>query len=186
VIGDENLKTDYTFDEQNKILWVKTKDDYISLPKKVISAFSAINKTYNFKYIYKTDDDQILVKQDFFTILTNLLTNMNIKSHYGGYIVNIKRPTISDYHRLHKELPVNLQLLVTKYCSGRFYFLSKDAVSCVVNKREKINEEYLEDYAIGYYLDEKYKNNIMALSTQKVFIDIEFSDFPRMVRENKI
>ena len=37
VLGDENLTTDYKFDNELNILWVKTKDDYNSLPKKVIS-----------------------------------------------------------------------------------------------------------------------------------------------------
>ena len=36
VIGDETLcDQPYKFDNENNILWVKTADDYISLPKKI-------------------------------------------------------------------------------------------------------------------------------------------------------
>ena len=56
VIGDNNLETEYKFDEESQILYVKTADDYNSLPKKVITSYKAINETFIFKYynvIYK-------------------------------------------------------------------------------------------------------------------------------------
>ena len=69
VIGDvekcknnDNDSADYFFDFHNKILYTKTKDDYLSLPHKVITALEAVNNTYNYDYIFKTDDDQILIK----------------------------------------------------------------------------------------------------------------------------
>jgi hypothetical protein len=62
---------------------------------------------------------------------------------------------------------------MTTYCSGRFYFLSKSAVTNLLSKRERIEREYLEDYAIGFNLDEIYKKDILSLATNKFFIDIE-------------
>ena len=53
VIGDPELTKDYVIDEAEHILFVKTPDDYISLPKKVISAYEAIYKEYCFNYILK-------------------------------------------------------------------------------------------------------------------------------------
>jgi hypothetical protein len=50
VIGDENLETEYIFDEESHILWVKTKDDYNSLPNKVITSYQAVYETFQFKY----------------------------------------------------------------------------------------------------------------------------------------
>jgi hypothetical protein len=38
VIGDPDLEMEYKFDDDNQILWVKTGDDYNSLPNKVISS----------------------------------------------------------------------------------------------------------------------------------------------------
>ena len=187
VIGDETLETTFAFDEGNNILWVKVADDYNSLPNKVITAYEAIYSTYQFKYIFKTDDDQILVKPSFFDTLVNLITNMMPNPpHYGGYIVDVKQPYLSQYNRIHPELPSHLPLYVTKYCSGRFYFLSKSAISNLINKSENIIKEYLEDYAIGFNLDERFKQNILSMSTNNFFTDIEFSDFPRLVNEGKI
>ena len=57
VIGDPLLETEYKFDNENNILWVKVDDDYNSLPNKVITSYNAIYETFQFKYILKTDDD---------------------------------------------------------------------------------------------------------------------------------
>jgi len=186
VIGDEKLENEFYFDDEERILWVKTLDDYNSLPKKVIAAYNAVNKTFKFKYIFKTDDDQILVKQQFFDTVIKLTKNAKPKLHYGGYIVDIKNAFISQYYTIHPELPRNLILYPTKYCSGRFYFLSKHATNDLLNKKEKITCEYFEDYAIGYNLDEAFKSNMLNISTNKVFTDIELSDFPKLLEENKI
>ena len=106
--------------------------------------------------------------------------------HYGGYIVDVKQPYLSQYYRIHPELPKELPLYVTKYCSGRFYFLSRSAISNLINKKEEICKEFLEDYAIGFNLDERFKINIMSIATNNFFTDIEKSDFPRLIEENKI
>jgi hypothetical protein len=186
VIGDESLETAYKFDDENNILWVKVSDDYNSLPKKVITAYEAVYDTFNFKYLFKTDDDQILVKPQFFDVIQKLITNMAPPPHYGGYIVDVKQPYLSQYNRIHPELPSHLPLYVTKYCSGRFYFLSRSAISNLINKRENIIKEYLEDYAIGFNLDQRFKTNIVSLATNTLFTDIELSDFPQLVKEGKI
>jgi hypothetical protein len=186
VIGDETLETDYVFHHDKNILIVKVADDYNSLPKKVIKSYKAVNENFQFKYIFKTDDDQILVKPKFFDTITNLITNMIPPPHYGGYIVDVKQPYLSQYHRIHPELPKRLPLYITKYCSGRFYFLSNKAIQCLITKEESIMKEYLEDYAIGFYLKDELKTNILNIGTNHFFTDIENSDFPQLVRENKI
>lgn len=188
VIGDENLDAEFHFDNDNdnNILYVKVADDYNSLPKKVIAAYNAISKTFNFKYLFKTDDDQILVNNKFFAMLSGLIQTKQPKTHYGGYIVDVKQPYLSEYHRIHPELPQRLPLYVTKYCSGRFYFLSSEAIQDLLSKRERIEREFLEDYAIGFNLHPKYKQDILLIATNKYFTDIELSDFPRLVQENKI
>jgi hypothetical protein len=186
VIGDEEMEQLYKFDEENNILWVKVEDDYNSLPKKVIRAYEAVYNTFNFLYIFKTDDDQILIKPKFFDTLTNLITNIIPPPHYGGFIVDVKETHISKYNMIHPELPDNIIVCKSKYCSGRFYFLSKSAISNLINKRETIEKEYFEDYAVGYYLDDIYKKDMLNISTNHFFTDIELSDFPRLVRENKI
>ena len=188
VIGDESLETDFKFDNDNNnnILYVKVADDYNSLPKKVIAAYNAVNKTFNFKYLFKTDDDQILVNNKFFDMLCGLIQAKQPTPHYGGYIVDVKQPYLSEYHRIHPELPQRLPLYITKYCSGRFYFLSSEAIQDLISKRERIEREFLEDYAIGFTLSPIFKKDILLIATNKYFTDIELSDFPRLIQENKI
>jgi hypothetical protein len=186
VIGDESLDADFKFDNETNTLYVKVADDYNSLPKKVIAAYNAVNKTFNFKYLFKTDDDQILVNNRFFDMLCGLIQAKQPTPHYGGYIVDVKQPYLSEYHRIHPELPQRLPLYITKYCSGRFYFLSSEAIQDLISKRERIEREFLEDYAIGFNLNLKFKQNILLIATNKYFTDIELSDFPRLVQENKI
>jgi len=186
VIGDENLDTEFKFDDENKILWVKTADDYNSLPKKVIASYKAVFETFLFKYLFKTDDDQILVKPQFFDIITNIIKSKNLKTHYGGYIVDVPKPYLSQYYKLHSELPTYLPIFQTSYCSGRFYFLSNEAIEQLLSKRELVEKEYLEDYAIGYNLDPTYKKEMLSIATNKFFTDIELSDFQKWINEGKI
>jgi len=177
VIGDEDLGSDYNFDEEDRILWVKTPDDYNSLPKKVIAAYEAVDNTFLYQYIYKTDDDQILVKPQFFQIISNVVQSKKPKTHYGGFVVTIKENHLSNYHTIHPELPKRLPLNKTYYCSGRFYFLSKEAIKCLILKKKNIQKEFFEDYAMGFYLDEELKRTIMHIATNQYFTDIELSDF---------
>ena len=187
VIGDPDLQdAKYKFDDENSVLWVKVEDDYNSLPKKVIAAYKAVYETFDFKYVFKTDDDQILVNPKFFNTLVGFITKKSRKSHYGGFIVDVQKPHISEYYKIHPELPTNLPIYVTKYCSGRFYFLSKQAIIYLLTKRELIEREYLEDYAIGFHLNQIYKKDMLPLATNKFFTDIELSDFSRLLKEGKI
>jgi len=172
VIGEPELPTSYKFDNDEQILYVKTADDYNSLPKKVIAAYEAINKEFNFKYIFKTDDDQILCDNKFLKTIQLLLLNKQPTIHYGGYIVNVERPYVSKYCTIHPELPENLIVYKTKYCSGRFYLLSQLAVQYLITQKSKIGVEYLEDYAIGFYLDNSLKSTIFNIQTNKYFTDI--------------
>ncbi len=186
VIGEESLDTDFRFDNETNTLYVKVADDYNSLPKKVVAAYDAINKTFNYNYIFKTDDDQILVNNKYFDMLTGLVKAKQPRTHYGGFIVDVKQPYLSEYHRIHPELPQRLPLYITKYCSGRFYFLSSEAIQDILSKRERVEREFLEDYAIGFNLNQMFKQDILLIATNKYFTDIEMSDFPRLVQENKI
>lgn len=173
VIGNETLECDYVFDNSKNILAVKTKDDYNSLPKKVIASYKAVFETFKFKYIFKTDDDQMLTNIKAIDMICRLIELQKQKTHYGGFIVDVKQNYLSQYHQIHPELPKYLPVLKTKYCSGRFYFLSNEAVDNLISKREKIESEFLEDYAIGLNLDEEFKQNILFLKTDKYFVDYD-------------
>jgi hypothetical protein len=171
VIGDETLEYDFLFDDKKKILFVKTPDDYNSLPKKVIESYNAVNKTFDYQYIFKTDDDQMLIHDNFFDILTKIIANKNPVPHYGGFMLHVQNH-LSQYHTIHTELPANIPLYATSYCNGRFYFLSKDAIEYLLPKKQNIFKEYFEDYAIGYNLDDYYKKDTLYIDTNKIFKDM--------------
>lgn len=185
VIGEPELDSNYKFDYENNILWIKVEDDYNSLPKKVIRSYEAVYETFDFKYILKTDDDQMLINNRFFDIINNL-TIVRPKIHYGGFIVNVKNDHISDYYKIHQELPTNLLVKKTQYCSGRFYFLSKQAAAFLIDRKNEIEEEYFEDYAIGFHLAPYFKQNMVNIHTHKFFNDIEPRDYSKCVGEEKI
>ena len=173
VIGEEALPKPFLIDETNHILFVKTKDDYNSLPHKVIAAFMAMRETYQFKYVFKTDDDQVLLNPFFFNTLKDKLMSLSLNSnkyHYGGKIININTHK-STYFLKHRELPPNLVLNASRYCNGRFYFLSSEAVEQLTTQLTSIQKEYIEDYAIGYYLAPIFKENILYLNSSEVFKD---------------
>jgi hypothetical protein len=179
VIGDPLLDTEYRFEEGIRpILYVKVEDDYISLPKKVIRAYKAICSAFNFKYVFKTDDDQMLLNASFLNIVKTLTTTSIIspsipQMHYGGQVVNVNNNFLSQYNALHPELPSYLPIYKTTYCSGRFYFLSNEAIQALLTKQYLIETEFFEDYSIGFYLPAKYKTNIRHLATTSYFVDME-------------
>ena len=178
VIGNPVLDQDFSFDTANQILWVKVEDDYNSLPKKVIQAYEAVTKMYKFKYIFKTDDDQMLSPVSFLDTLITVLDGKYAdpvstnRVHYGGYIVDVKQDHISQYYKLHPELPTDLVVKRTQYCSGRFYLLSHNVVDALILKKEAISCEFLEDYAIGIHMPSSgFKEKIMNINTSIYFKD---------------
>ena len=174
VIGDINKCDTKSFiiDEDEHILYVPTKDDYNSLPSKVITSYDVIYNNFNYKYIFKTDDDQILIKPDFLTQITEYLLTIQPIVYYGGFSIRIKT-SISIYYIEHPCLPKDLVLEGTIYCNGRFYLLHQEAIANLLIKKDDISKKYIEDHAIGYYLDDKYKNNLLHLNSQEFFSDHE-------------
>ena len=172
VLGNPELSTSFLFDKEQHILYVRCEDDYNSLPKKTFEALMAIYNVYDFKYIFKTDDDQMLINPHFFKIITSILDKNIPKVHYGGKIVDVKYPHISQYYKIHPELPNNLLIQPTRYCNGRFYLLSLEAVMNLSKKKELIYKEYFEDYTIGLNLSPFLKENMFHINTDKYFVDM--------------
>jgi hypothetical protein len=170
IIGKEDLTSEYKLDLLENILYVKCIDDYNHLSHKTFLALKSVNTLFEYKYIYKTDDDQELLKPGLFSILHNLFQTKEI--HYGGKVNDIKQPYYSQYYKIHPTLPQNIIIYPTKYCSGRFYFLSKEAIQYLLKQQYYICREYFEDYAIGYCLHSEYKKNIFHLNTDTFFKDI--------------
>ena len=176
VIGDKDICKDnaYHFDQENKILYTNTGDDYNSLPAKVITAFKAVHETMSVDYIFKTDDDQRLIQPNFFNVLSTILTaklkSDDTKIYYGGNAININTH-VSRYYIEHPELPHDNILEACTYCNGRFYLLHIDAVTNLLPKYDAICSRVIEDHAIGFYLDEHIRDKILIIHNDKVFKD---------------
>ena len=165
VIGDKELckNKEYIFDFEKKIIYVNSEDEYVYLPKKLIAAFKAINDNFSFKYILKTDDDiELSVNGAFSKIIFELEKNI---SYYGG---NINDPGISKGHWFlatsdSANFPKNILLENIKYCSGRFYYLHKKAVIDLLTKSHLIRYKFIEDHAIGLYLNNNLKKTMLHI-----------------------
>ena len=95
VLGDPKLTKDYLFLEDDNLLLVKVDDDYNSLPKKVIRAYQAILNTYEFKYIFKTDDDQQVTNIKIFDTIRGSSSKVALWWQYCGCKTNISKPISS-------------------------------------------------------------------------------------------
>ena len=170
VIGDKEKCNgqDIYVDENERIIYTNTLDDYNSLPSKVITALAGIHSKFDFKYVFKTDDDQDLTIADFFIRLQNELVKSQY--HYGGYIVPCP-DQVSDYYKTHDCLPRDIHLKRTVYASGRFYLLSRLAVGDLITKREDIEKQYIEDHAIGLFLNDRFKQFSLEIFTLIAFAD---------------
>ncbi len=170
-----NGRNDCKFDDEERILWVDAPDDYNSLPKKIIAAYAAIRKQFpKVKYIFKTDDSEVLKPKDtnnFFQMIRGVMEVKSPKVHYAGNIVDVPQPYLSKYHKIHPELPEYLPILATRYCSGRFYVLSIEALCSLILKREAIEREYFEDYAIGLHLNPLLKETMLKIDVDSFFED---------------
>lgn len=180
IIGDNSKCGDknYYIDETDNVIYTNTKDDYLSLPHKVITALEAVNDTFKYDYIFKTDDDQFLINNNFFNVLENKLTE-NIYN-YGGYHLSIDSH-ISEYWQVHDVLPRNLLLEKTIYCTGRFYLLSPIAVSHLLSNKAAISSKIIEDHAMGYYLSDDIKRFTLAIND---IVQNSFIDYDKFVENN--
>jgi hypothetical protein len=169
--GDKN----YIIDISSNTIYTKTNDDYSSLPHKMITAIEAIDKTFHYKYIFKTYDDLFLINNYFFDIIIKTIDDtikLNNKVHYGGKMIEIKNNTtrLLSHEELSKDLKVNIKK--TYYCDGTFYFLSKEAITSLLKKKKLISKEVIEDYAIGYHLNSEYKNCIYHFNVDNFFVNM--------------
>ena len=87
-------------------------------------------------------------------------------------MIHVNQSYRSDYYKIHPELPNNIIIQPTKYCSGRFYLLSFESVMTLEKKKEKIYKEYFEDYAIGLNISIFLKENIFNINTDMHFKDM--------------
>ncbi|NCA22182.1 MAG: hypothetical protein EBS86_13710, partial [Crocinitomicaceae bacterium] len=154
--------------ENEKILYVKCRDTYECLPMKTYLSICAITDLFpNVQYVLKTDDDMQCNISNFKKMITD------IEGYdYGGEIVETNEYN-STYHypnvEPHSRVPFRIKH--TKYCPGRFYFLSKPVCEEIKNNELYFNNHIFEDYAIGYFVTRIPNVKCMNIKAKSIFYD---------------
>lgn len=166
VMANEKIQEDFIIDKENKLIILKCEDDYVNLPKKVIRAYEVVYSCFNFDFILKTDDDQ-QADVEFFKNITNLINCFDV--NYGGFSIRINQRMSTGRDPLHPEV-TDVIREPTRYCNGRFYFLSKLAIADLLTKKKEFEQRQVEDYSVGFYLSERIKEKTIYLpDTEKWF-----------------
>jgi hypothetical protein len=132
------------------VLEVDTNDYYEGLPEKIIKCLEYIYNHTNYSYIYKIDDDCILQPL--------WLSHIVLKGHYIGITKSIDTKFNRLWHQgkcLNKKInntpyPLNRIHLNTYHAKGESgYFLSREAIKCLLNHKQYIISDLYEDKVIG-------------------------------------
>lgn len=184
--GDPNIITDYVYDNDNKILIVKSKDDYFNLPNKNYNFISAVMKIYpDIDGIFELDDD-VNYKPD---ILLNFIS-INKSIDYYGIVIHINEGDTSTYFQRYKNIidtypkmkDVGFYLKESYYCPSGAMYISKKAINIILNNPDYFKpfpddyEKYIfngvcynvnaiDDYNIGLVL---YENNIIPVNWSNI------------------
>ena len=173
VRGDPKASAAFAVPEPH-VLIVRAPDDYAGLPQKMRAAFDAVRRLHpTIRLLFKTDDDQRLSPPIFLSKLCSLL--LPSTRHYGGFVIDVERAHVSKYYLEHPELPRDLVVQPTRYCSGRFYFLSRAALDALADMPASVfAQEYLEDYAVGRLLPAAFKapDAILHIPSHTYFTDM--------------
>lgn len=149
-IGAVDLNSDFFVDDTNKIVYLKTQDNYESLSLKTYKAIQYINLHYknDIKGVFKTDDD-IDINLD---LLYKVLEENQDEKYFGNKCTNLDSK--SSYHIGKCEDPRFNNNLVdiptdTDYCSGGGYYIHKSLVEDIVRNDEPFYKILFEDIAMG-------------------------------------
>ena len=147
VVGNNKTKPTYIKDD---IIFVNGSDFYEGLPEKIFQAYKFIYQNFQFKYIYKVDDDVIINP-------LNL-----IKTRLKGDYIGIKKIVDKSFNRYwHKGkckdsslnnigYPLNRIYYDTYHAKGESgYFLSKKAIDCIMKYEKYIITDLYEDKVFG-------------------------------------
>lgn len=164
---EPNVKTIYyrfndkiinNYELNDDILEIKGKESYIpGILDKTIKAFEYINKNYDYDYIIRSNISTIIN----FNLLQEKLNSNNIE--YGG-ILKWK------LEWLDKQAGItNNELFGTIYASGTGIILSNKSINLLLNNKDKINYNIIDDVSIGSFFHINYKN-IKVISFDKQFL----------------
>ncbi len=149
--GDENLETDYEFDTINRILTVRSKDDYLNLCDKFgkMSQFvrAMLHIQTEIKGVFFTDDDITIKDENFISFLDE-----NSEIEYWGKKVNLQSDRcnhikvkcnesssiatlVDTYYPAIRHFPIKL-FQNLDYCPGGGFYLSRQTVPKLLHRND--------------------------------------------------
>ena len=166
VRGNEEQTEEYIFDLTERILTVKTPDDYLSLPKKIYTAFKAIRETYpDITHILKTDDDMDCNRS---ALVSQL--DLYLQYDYGGFIIKVPWH-MSTYHYMYVPNSKPEPVEATDYATGRFYFVSARAVDHILLYKDLFWTRVFEDNIVGAALKNLPDKRVLRIANKTIFYE---------------
>jgi hypothetical protein len=160
IIGDENLDTQWLYNENENLLIIKCDDGYLNLPNKVFQFIKISKKIFrHFVGIFKTDDDieinlnnlyNMLMKYKDIDYFGNYAGSQRCKSNY----LMTKKNIIEQYPLFGKYL---VETDFGHYCSGGGYYLNQKAIKVILDNESYFPEFSKNDYKKYLYNNEYFK-----------------------------
>jgi hypothetical protein len=160
-IGDPDQKEEYIVDEKDRVVYIKAKDNYESLPMKTYLSLKYAKTVYgeDVEGIFKTDDD---IQIDLNKLYQGLCSNSDLD--YFGNCVNVINPYVSSWHFGKCEDPEINQRHYTvpscQYCSGGGYYINSRNIDHILLKESVFQNGIFEDVCTG-----------LALNSENIFPD---------------
>lgn len=160
LIFGNNVKTDdLNLNEYDKLI-LNTPESYMpGILIKTIESFNIINNLYDYKHIIRTNLSSFFIVENILKISENLNDN-NI---YAG--VNGIQPA--------QNIP---------FVSGSGFWLSRDIVNIILNNKNKLNINLVDDVSIGNILNNNNINKYI-LDRYNLVNGIEISDKKNLIED---
>ena len=143
----ENL--DYLIDEENYILYINGTESFIpGILDKTIKAFDIIHNKLNLEYdfIFRTNISSFVHFENVFSYLKKI-SEPKKEMYYIGPILDLQWIDIPSGI-------IDKTYWKTVYCSGTCIILSNSLIKNILDNREKIHYNIIDDVSIGHYVSQ--------------------------------
>jgi hypothetical protein len=170
---DETISKEYELNDD--ILNIKGKETFIpGILDKTIKAFQFVNDHYNFNYVVRSNISTLVD----FNLLTKYLEHNQID--YGGGL-KLSLYEISQSYGIKDSTYFG-----TEYASGTSIIISKKLLSNIINNKNKIKYNFIDDVALGLFVSENKNDIIIKYVPDKHFIMIKsYEDQSELINDIK-
>lgn len=150
---EKNRFLEPSIDLKNQEILTKVPDLYSLIGIKTLEAFEASLKNFDFDYIYRTNASSYIDLDG----LNEFLRNKPIANFYAGVVGNYQG---------------------ISFASGCGYFISRDLVEKVIQKKNRWDHSYIDDVSLGKLLTREM--NIAIQMVKRVDLNSEIVDLVKI------